>query len=262
MTTTRIASAAVLLMLAAPAWAGAVKIKTADGKTLAATEYGTGAQGVVLVHGDGGSQADWGSLPSKLATNGFHVVALDLRGHGGSTLTAPLTDADYALMTSDVAAAAGYLRGRGAKQMAYVGAELGGTLVLSAAAADATASNLVLVSPALSSHGVKLSTEAITTYGKKPAMLVAGETDAIGSRAVTALDAKVLGPHSVILVPATATAGTRLFNQSAELESQVIGWLQTGGQAAGPADAPKVSGAGTGAEDVETSGKKLGDPEP
>lgn len=53
--------------------------------TLAIAEAGAGGRPLVLVHGFTGSKEDFGDWLDPLAARGWHVVAPDLRGHGGST---------------------------------------------------------------------------------------------------------------------------------------------------------------------------------
>ncbi|MCC7085503.1 MAG: alpha/beta fold hydrolase [Pirellulales bacterium] len=64
--------------------------KTRDGVQLAATFYPPNKPGkdvvpVILLHGYKGSQADMKGLAERLQDAGHAAIALDLRGHGGST---------------------------------------------------------------------------------------------------------------------------------------------------------------------------------
>lgn len=64
--------------------------KTHDGVTLAATYYppikpGREVVPVILLHGFKGSRADMQGLAEKLQDDGHAAIAIDLRGHGGST---------------------------------------------------------------------------------------------------------------------------------------------------------------------------------
>ena len=233
---------------------GAVKLKTSDGLTLSGTEYGTGAKGVVLVHAAGRSATDWAPFAAKLASTGFHVVALDLRGHGASHPPVAAGDADWALMVNDVAAAAGFLRTKGATQVSLVGAELGANLVLNAAAADAEIRTVVLLSPALSAEGVKVS-PAIDTYGARPILLVAGADDAASARAAALLEPKARGPKALELLEG-AGAGVVMFNRSGGLEGTVIGWLNGSWQTT--ADGQSQLKAAN-VNEIETTGTKIED---
>src|SRR5713226_5309386 len=60
----------------------------ADGVILNCLDYGgTGRQPLLLVHG-GSAHAHWWDFVAPALTDRFHVLALDLRGHGDSAWTA------------------------------------------------------------------------------------------------------------------------------------------------------------------------------
>src|SRR5215204_454920 len=60
-----------------------VRVALADGVTIRVAESGIrGAPPVLLVHGWGASIYMWRSWFEPLAAAGYHVVALDLPGHG------------------------------------------------------------------------------------------------------------------------------------------------------------------------------------
>lgn len=112
------------------------------GIQLAADTWGhAGDHPVLLLHGGGQTRHAWRRAGERLASSGFHAIALDLRGHGDSAW-AP--DGDYSLdaMVADVAAVVATLEAR----PALVGASLGGTVGLVAAGRDdPLCSTLVLV---------------------------------------------------------------------------------------------------------------------
>lgn len=62
----------------------AATVKTDDGARLAIRRSGSGPT-VVLVHGLTGNRDDWGPVARRLITDGFEVVAIELRGHGDSS---------------------------------------------------------------------------------------------------------------------------------------------------------------------------------
>lgn len=101
-----------------------------------------GRPSILMLHGGGQNRHSWKNTGQTLADQGFHVVALDSRGHGDSD-HAP--GADYALETlcGDVLRLIDAIDG----PVALIGASMGGlTGILAAdAAGPATVTKLVLV---------------------------------------------------------------------------------------------------------------------
>jgi alpha-beta hydrolase superfamily lysophospholipase len=129
----RILSAVVVtLLLAGPAAAQEhVSFPTSDAGVVFADEYGKGERGVVLAHGGRFNKESWEKQAHVLVKAGFHVLAIDFRGHGQSH--GPESKGDEDREEYDVLAAVRYLHAHGAKSVAVVGASFGG-----AAAADAS----------------------------------------------------------------------------------------------------------------------------
>jgi pimeloyl-ACP methyl ester carboxylesterase len=78
-----------------------------NGLTLVADEWNRGADAaadrptILMLHGGGQNRFSWKNTGQILADAGFHVVALDSRGHGDSD-RAPDADYDIETLTSDV----------------------------------------------------------------------------------------------------------------------------------------------------------------
>lgn len=125
------------------------------GVSLAADVAGAAGQdSVILLHGGGQTRHSWGKAAADLAAGGYHVISLDLRGHGDSDW-AP--DADYSLeaFVDDLHAVITTLD----RAPVIIGASLGGAtaLVTVGEAAPGLARALVLVDvvPRMSSAGVE-----------------------------------------------------------------------------------------------------------
>ena len=96
-----------------------------DKVALAFREVGTpGEVPVVLLHALGSTAGTWDAFAARLAVQGRHVLALDLRGHGESSWTEK-----YSLesMSADVL---GFLDSRGFEQADLVGHSMGGRLAV------------------------------------------------------------------------------------------------------------------------------------
>ena len=116
-----------------------ISFTTDDGVLIYANEYGKGRKGLVLAHGGQYQKESWEKQASVFAKQGFHVIAFDFRGFGQSRTNPPAANANVGRHL-DVLAAVKYLRGRGAKSVAVIGASMGGD-----AAAQAIATNPVAI---------------------------------------------------------------------------------------------------------------------
>lgn len=119
------------------------RFKGSDGVTLAADVGGDPRHPpVLLMHGGGQTRFSWGKAARELIRMGYHVISLDLRGHGDSDWA---QNGDYRIdaFVRDLHAVVETLPG----PAALVGASLGGiaSLVAIGESARAIASALVLV---------------------------------------------------------------------------------------------------------------------
>src|ERR1700740_2941623 len=81
-----------------------VEFSGAGGIKLVADEWNRGATDrptILMLHGGGQNRFSWKNTGQRLADDGFHVVALDSRGHGDSD-RAPNADYDVETLTRDV----------------------------------------------------------------------------------------------------------------------------------------------------------------
>jgi alpha-beta hydrolase superfamily lysophospholipase len=111
--------------------AGDVRFTAADGTKLVGHRFGSGETAVVLVHQMRGSMCQWTQYAKRLAGLGYTAFALDLRGYGESQRRAYPANQRYG---GDVAAAVKVVRRLGARKVFLVGASLGGSAAISAAA--------------------------------------------------------------------------------------------------------------------------------
>ncbi len=89
-------------------------------------EYGTGAPPFVLVHGFTGSRDDWREHLPHLAKRG-RTLAVDQRGHGGSTNTGDEASYHIDQLVADLA---GFLDAVGAPEIDLLGHSMGGGVAL------------------------------------------------------------------------------------------------------------------------------------
>lgn len=98
-----------------------------EGETLQADLYGIlpAGRAVILCHGQSWDATGWRDIAPRFAERGVPALALNFRGYDGSTgKTGPWTT------VTDVNAAKALLRERGVREIALVGASMGGHAVL------------------------------------------------------------------------------------------------------------------------------------
>ena len=153
---------------AALAAAQIVSFQTSDRWMIAATYRAArpGRATVVLIHGVAASRLEWETFAKRLAEKGVGTLAVDLRGHGGSTM-GPAGATDFAGFDTtnswpgaveDLRAAAFWLKGKGIPEskIAFGGASIGANLASLAAAESPKTPFLLLLSPSDDYRGVRL----------------------------------------------------------------------------------------------------------
>jgi pimeloyl-ACP methyl ester carboxylesterase len=158
-----------------------VTLTAADGVKLAATHWagpGANERCVVLVHQLSSTREEWAPLVERLRGR-YELLALDLRGHGGSTRgpAGPLAwrsfgEQDWQAAVRDLEAAERWLGERGfrAADCAWIGSSIGASLVVRFAGARPDAGALVLLSPGLAYRGLTVAEAAAAYPG--PALVI------------------------------------------------------------------------------------------
>ncbi len=220
-----------------------VELKTADGWTLKAawSRAQEGKRTFVLVHGTGQRKEDWKRLAVPLARAGYGYLAVDLRGHGESRIS-PSGEAttwkklrvsrgvnDYAEMARDVEAAGGWLAGQGVPEdtIGFIGAEVGGSLIMKHAAVRAKVPLIVMLSPGLAWQDIPII-NAVRAYKNRPILMVHSEADKKSSKETPLIYqfAKMAaGDRNTTLLIVPQERGTRMFRANRDLAGRVIAWL-------------------------------------
>jgi dienelactone hydrolase len=147
-----------------------VRLTNAAGSSIAAVELGEGPLGVVLAHQSDASLCQWLPYAQVLAAKGYRVLAFDFAGYGSSTVPKQKT------YVEDLRTAVTYLRGQGATKVVIIGASMGATMSVVAAAAIAPpVDGIIALSPPLSFDGVNAEKAAPSL--KTSALFIASEMD-------------------------------------------------------------------------------------
>ncbi|MCD6283372.1 alpha/beta fold hydrolase [bacterium] len=216
-----------------------VSFTTSDGVSIQATfSHPKGrarVPAVILLHQLGGDRHAWNALAHKLTGNNYAVLAIDLRGHGGSTAFGESTrtykdfsDADYSAMIKDVRAAAAYLRGRkdvNGGRLAVIGASIGANLSLQYAAEDMQVRTVVMLSPGLNYRSLK-TLPYVETYDKRALFMVVAEGDAYSYESCRKIkEAARLASPLKLKVYKGGDHGTALLRTHEGLDEIIIAWL-------------------------------------
>lgn len=212
-----------------------VQTVTPDGVTLSATFVPASklrAPLVLLLHQLGRDHTTYEPLYEPLRAAGFAILALDFRGHGGSTVAGTTTlnweefsEAEWRGTLSDAAAVlalAPKLRGVNAEKIAVVGASIGANVALLLAGSTQVISSIVLLSPGLNYRGLETKDAAARLAGK-PTLIVAAQNDTYSRDSSQEL-VKLI-PESRLEVLAGDGHGTDLLGKDPKLEALLIAHL-------------------------------------
>jgi pimeloyl-ACP methyl ester carboxylesterase len=185
------------------AHAKVVRFANSEGTRLVGYELGSGPRGIVLAHQYGGDACQWSGFAPGLAKAGYHVLAFDAHGYGRSPAGSGEIDID-------VLAASSKLRALGARKLVLLGASMGGTAVLSAAAQLQPSPAAVVSLSGPGSFDLMSAYDAVRRLGM-PKLFVVGARDVQFADAARELYRKARGPKQLVVVQ-TADHGVDLLD--------------------------------------------------
>jgi pimeloyl-ACP methyl ester carboxylesterase len=161
-----------------PEGSRAVSFPSADGVRLEGRLIGEGSVGVVLSHMRPADQRSWWPFARDLADAGYLVLTYDFRGYcPGGVGGCSAGERDLGEIWRDVLGAIDFLRSRGARQVVLIGASMGGTASLLAAAQDqVSVEAVVTLSAPASFEGMDLTPDVLTRVDAAK-LFVAGTGD-------------------------------------------------------------------------------------
>jgi alpha-beta hydrolase superfamily lysophospholipase len=178
----RPASAGTAAPAASCAGEGDVTFRAPDRTRLVGHRFGRGKTAVVLAHQSRANFCQWVSYARRLAARGYTAFVFDFRNNGRSQ---QVGYARAGRLPGDVAGAVKYVRAKGATRVFLVGASMGGTAVLAAAAnVKPAVAGVVSLSGPRSSGGV--DAEAAVPRLQVPVLYVVAEEDSGGGFAADA----------------------------------------------------------------------------
>ncbi|MBI4174859.1 MAG: alpha/beta fold hydrolase [Candidatus Aenigmarchaeota archaeon] len=206
-----------------------VSFSTDDNFLIHGNYYEGSEKAVILLHMLGSGKDSWNDFAQQLNKNNYTVLALDMRGHGESTLQYNQTrhwqdfpEDEFSNMLLDAKAAKAFLKERGKVEFAVVGASIGSSIALNQALVDDDTRAAVLLSPGLNYKGVPAD-YFITLY-EKPVMLIASEGDTSSADAAKYMYFFAKGRKELFILSGTGAHGTDMLNNT-ELDKRIIEWL-------------------------------------
>ena len=210
-----------------------VSMRTDDGVAVAGTFYEASrrpAPAVILLHMLTRSRGDWDSVARRLADAGLHALAIDFRGHGGSSTGPPAAGGgpDVTRLLLDVQAARAFLVARAdvviPSAIGIAGASLGANVAILEGAGDPAVRSLALLSPGLDYRSLRTDA-ALRKYGGRPALLLAGSNDPYALRSAKDLAAGGGGVREIRILE-NAGHGTTMLKSDHDLERVLVDWFE------------------------------------
>lgn len=197
---------------------GTVRFRSSDGLLLEGELSGKGEHAVVLAHMFNADRSTWDRYASELDDN-YRVLRFDFRGYGDSEGTEQV-----GLIDRDVKAAVAFMRRQGASKVSVIGASMGGTAALMAAA-DAKVDGVIAISAPERFRGL----DAKAAVGRVAArmLFIACTEDADAAQSAKSLYTAARDPSSDLRLFACPDHGTDIFRgaRGEEVAKVIQGFL-------------------------------------
>lgn len=216
-----------------------VALKAADGFPLIGlyeqAGAGTAGPAVVLLHMYNNRKESWQPLIAELRNQGVSALAIDLRGHGESRLSAAGIDqaprvenrdaSFFNEMYQDAAAAVQWLKGRGHHSIGVVGASVGCSVAMHMAVATKTdIGAMVLMTPGLDYLGID-TLHHLGRWPGLPLLILTSEEEK--DRGATTIYQHLENQGArLIVLDQRNIHGTRMFGVVTGVEERISGWLR------------------------------------
>jgi len=206
-----------------------VTFTTDDGVTLAGRIFGPddATAGVGLAHMLPADQSSWHDFAQRLGSMGYRALTFDFRGYcPGEDAGCSEGKRAISKIWQDVLAAKDYLTSKGVTRVAFVGASMGGTASLVAAAQIPTeVEAIVTLSAPISIEGLTAGPEVVQASGAAK-LFMAGDGDATAAEAASTFYDQSLQPKRLEILT-TSDHGTDLLtgNQGEIARTTILTWL-------------------------------------
>jgi pimeloyl-ACP methyl ester carboxylesterase len=206
----------------------AVSFESSDGIPLEGRLFGQGSAGVVLSHMRPSDQTSWWDLAQDLADEGYLVLTYNSRGYcPGAVGGCSGGEQDLGEIWRDVVGAVTFLRSEGAQRVSLVGASMGGTASLYAAAQeDLGLEAVITLSAPASFEGMDLTPDVLTRVDAAKLFVAGFEDGPYADDAQSLYDASP--PPKRVEILTTGDHGTDILsgNQAGRSRTLVLAYLE------------------------------------
>lgn len=205
-----------------------ITLTTKDGLSLVADYYpGTVAHAIILLHQYRADRHSYDAFAKTLNTLGYHVLNLDLRGHGDSEGSLDtMTDQDFSNMFYDAWAADEYIRSIDEKMSTQmIGASIGANTALRYQEMN-TLESVVALSPGFNYHGIDARTSNMSNIAM-PVLYINSDNDRYVEETRTLYEESPVtadGLTQLNLYPGD-DHGAVILQKSEQARRDVIDWL-------------------------------------
>lgn len=212
-----------------------VALTTSDAVAIVGNYYkGIADRSALLVHMMPATKESWDAFARTLQDCGYHVLAIDLRGHGesdgGPEGYKSFSDEEHQHGIRDVEAGAAFLLAQGVPQekLIVIGASIGANLCLQYLAQHPLATCGVLLSAGLSYRGVNAEKYVQELRPGQHVLFVTSADDRVGHNVEMNESLYALVPPGVskkLLIYRHAGHGTDMFGkEKPDLQKEILAW--------------------------------------
>jgi pimeloyl-ACP methyl ester carboxylesterase len=193
-----------------------VTFETEDGTMLEGRLFGRGRVGVTLAHMFPSDARSWYTAARRIARAGYMTLAFNFRGYLGSEGPKQIAKAP-----EDLRAAASFLEGSGARDVAFVGASMGGTASIIEAE---TLGPLAVVAVSAPLNFMGLDATLTANRVQRPVLLIAARGDAPAFESLQSYTRSLPNPDPKIY--GGDAHGTNLLSARPEAVAEIITFLK------------------------------------
>lgn len=210
-----------------------IELKASDNVVIVGDYYApalASAKGLLLLHMMPADRTSWKAFAEKMQALGWHVLAIDLRGHGesqgGPNGYRSFSDEEHQASRHDVEAGVEFLKSKDVDELYLGGASIGANLALQYLAEHSEAKAAFLLSPGLDYRGVKTETLTQNLKPNQSVYYVASSEDAYSVQSTRKLfDQTGAGVKKEIKFFENAGHGTTIFEKEPQFMDEVAVWL-------------------------------------